>query len=39
AAPAHIALAQLLAAIANDDKEVSPSMLYAAAAVLEGCSF
>ena len=38
-APAHLALAQLLAAIANNDKEVSPSMLYAAAAVLEGCSF
>lgn len=32
-------LAQLLAAIANNDREVSPSMLYAAAAVLEGCSF
>lgn len=30
---------QLLEAIAQDDKEVSPSMLYAAAAVLEGCSF
>ena len=33
------ALAQLLEAIANNDREVSPSMLYAAAAVLEGCSF
>eukprot|EP00752_Nemacystus_decipiens_P010201 g9091.t1 len=30
---------ELLDAIASDDKEVSPSMLYAAAAVLEGCSF
>lgn len=30
---------QLLSAIAGDDKEVSPSMLYATAAVLEGCSF
>ncbi|CBJ31745.1 Myo-inositol-1-phosphate synthase [Ectocarpus siliculosus] len=30
---------QLLEAIAADDKEVSPSILYAAAAVLEGCSF
>lgn len=30
---------QLLDAIAADDKEVSPSMLYATAAVLEGCSF
>lgn len=30
---------QLLEAIAKDDKEVSPSMLYATAAVLEGCSF
>ena len=29
----------LLAAIARDDREVSPSLLYAAAAVLEGCSF
>ena len=29
----------LLAAIAADDREVSPSLLYAAAAVLEGCSF
>ena len=38
-APTHVAFAQLLAAIANNDKEVSPSMLYAAAAVLEGCSF
>ncbi|CAN0026395.1 unnamed protein product [Discosporangium mesarthrocarpum] len=30
---------QLLSAIAEDDREVSPSMLYATAAVLEGCSF
>lgn len=30
---------QLLSAIAGDDEEVSPSMLYATAAVLEGCSF
>lgn len=29
----------LLAAIARDDREVSPSLLYATAAVLEGCSF
>ena len=29
----------LLAAISRDDREVSPSLLYAAAAVLEGCSF
>ena len=29
----------LRAAIAADDPEVSPSLLYAAAAVLEGCSF
>lgn len=32
-------LIQLLAAIADNDREVSPSMLYATAAVLEGCSF
>ena len=31
--------AELLAAIAANDAEVSPSMLYAAAAALEGCSF
>jgi myo-inositol-1-phosphate synthase len=30
---------QLLAAVAANDSEVSPSMLYAAAAALEGCSF
>ncbi|CAM9338625.1 unnamed protein product, partial [Hapterophycus canaliculatus] len=30
---------ELLEAIAGDDKEVSPSMLYATAAVLERCSF
>lgn len=35
----QLRLGQLLDAIASDDKEVSPSMLYAAAAVLEGCSF
>ena len=29
----------LLSAIEADDREVSPSLLYAAAAVLEGCSF
>lgn len=28
-----------MAAIEADDKEISPSILYAAAAVLEGCSF
>lgn len=33
------AVIQLLAAIANNDREVPPSMLYAAAAILEGCSF
>lgn len=40
-APSFFALRpfQLLAAIADDDKEVSPSVLYAAAAMLEGCSF
>ena len=31
--------ADLLDAIDNDDREVSPSLLYATAAVLEGCSF
>ena len=31
--------ADLLDAIANDNREVSPSLLYATAAVLEGCSF
>ena len=30
---------QLLAAVAANDSEVSPSMLYAAAAALQGCSF
>lgn len=30
---------QLLSAIESNDREVSPSMLYAAAALLEGCSF
>lgn len=30
---------KLLSAIEADDKEVSPSMLYATAALLEGCSF
>ena len=30
---------ELLGAIDADDREVSPSLLYAAAAVLEGCSF
>lgn len=37
-APPFFAL-KLLLAIESDDKEVSPSMLYATAAVLEGCSF
>ncbi|CAM9682690.1 unnamed protein product [Choristocarpus tenellus] len=30
---------EILRAIAEDNKEVSPSMLYATAAILEGCSF
>lgn len=30
---------ELLRAIESDDREVSPSLLYAAAALLEGCSF